>query len=125
MIENNCSAQDEPTVLDSLRVVLHEEVNLGNGLFNNAIFLSFTDKQTKTDALRILAGVCDVGGLLTANFDSLRQLGLDVTTLLPKAPPGLYVADILLDVGETESENQSYISSSVVGKMARNMSASK
>ena len=49
MIENNCSAQDEPTVLDSLRVVLHEEVNLGNGLFNNAIFLSFTDKQTKTD----------------------------------------------------------------------------
>jgi len=63
--------------------------------------------------------------LITANFDSLGQRGLYVTTLLPKAPPGLYVAVILLDVGETESENLSYISSSVVGKIGWNMSARK
>ena len=102
MIENNCSSQDETTVLDSLRVVWHEDVNLGNhdGLFNNAIYLSFTNKQTETDASWILAGVCDVGGLLTANFDSMCQRGFNVTTLLPKEPPGLCVTDILLDVGD-------------------------
>ena len=55
----------------------------------------------------------------------MGQRGLDVTTLLPKASPELYMTDVLLDVGENQNENLSYITSSVVGKMARNMSARK
>jgi len=101
--------------------VLHEDVDLGTGLFTNAICLSFTVKQTETDASRTLAGVCAFGGLLSANFHSLRQRSLDATTLLPKAPPGLYVADVSIGIGETEDKKLPYIYKQIIGKMANHI----